>query len=194
MIGDVLVFLRRELDQRLQAELGVGADAPSGDKVVFVDGGKMDPIAFQLGAVTALLINFEEERALRRPDPYLRKTEDGTTVRVKPDLRLALNLLFVARFKKYEDAWTHLSRIMEHFQTVNVFEPKTHPELPEGVDKLVVELVTFGLSEQNEVWSALRTSHHPSILYRVQLIALRDRRPQPVTAIEESVANVRRIP
>ncbi len=194
MIGDVLVFLRKHLDEQLKADLGVTPDDPSGDKVVFLDGDKIEPITFKLGAVSELLINVEEERVLRQPDLYARQVEDGTTQRVQPDIRLILYVLFVARFKQYESSWEHLSKIIEHFQTQRVFEPENSPDLPAGIEKLVLELVTLDFAGQNEVWNALRTTLHPSILYRVKLIALRDRKPETLPQVSEPSIDLHKIP
>lgn len=168
-------------------------DDPSGDKVVFLDGDQLEPLTFKLGAVSELLINVEEERVLRHADPYMRKAEDGTIQRVQPDIRLILYVLFVARFKQYEAAWHHLSTIIEHFQTVRMFEKESAPGLPDGVEKLVLELVTLSFAEQNEVWNALRITHHPSILYRVKLLALRDRMPEARPQLDESEIRISRI-
>src|SRR5687767_5763978 len=101
MIADTLTFLRKHLDQRLRVELGGSQDDASGDKVVFLDGDKMDPVSFRLGAVTELLINVEEERQLRAPDLHSRQQGDGRRQKVQPDIRLILYVLFVARFKQY---------------------------------------------------------------------------------------------
>jgi hypothetical protein len=177
MIADTLNFLRRHLDERLRVELGGSQDDATGDRVVFIDGDKLEPISFQLNAVTVLLINVEEERLLRGPDLYVRANEDGTRQRVQPDIRLILYVLFVARFKKYDAGWQHLSKILEHLQTNRVFDGASAPDLPPGVDRLILELVTLDFAAQNEVWNALRTTHHPSLLYRVKLLAYRDRRP-----------------
>jgi hypothetical protein len=174
--------------------LGGSQDEPSGDKVVFVDGDQMDPISFKLGAVTVLLINLEEERTLRNPDLYVRRTGDGHTQRVQPDIRLILHVLFVARFKQYEFAWRHLSKIIEHLQSVRVFDAQVTPELPSNIEKLVVELVTLNFAEQNEVWNALRTTHHPSVLYRLKLITFRDQQATETTEVGTIQPAVRRIP
>src|SRR5262245_54151596 len=108
VIGKVLVFLRKRLDDYLRAELGGAGEDPVADKVVFLDGDKMDRISFQEGAVSELLINLEEERLLRAADPYLGIQDDGKPQRKHPDLRLVLYLLFAARFKQYDTAWDHL--------------------------------------------------------------------------------------
>jgi len=194
MIADVLTFVRKHLDEHLRIELGGSQDDASGDKVVFVDGDKMDPISFQLGAVSAVLINVEEERLLRSPDLHARQAEDGSRQRNQPDIRLSLYLLFVARFKKYESAWEHLSKIIEHFQSLRVLDPTVTPGLPAGIERLILELVTLGFAEQNEVWNALRTTHHPSILYRIKLVTYRDRRTGTASGVDDQQIRLRRIP
>lgn len=178
MIGRVLVCLRKRLDDYLRAQLAGPGDDPAADKVVFLDGDTMDPISFQAGAVSELLINVEEERQLRAADPYL-AVQDGRPLRKQPDLRLVLHILFVARFKQYDIAWDHLAKIIEYLQTHRTFERDGYPDLPAGVDRLTFELVTQSFSEQNDIWNALRTTYHPSALYRVRLVVLRDVQPAP---------------
>lgn len=186
MIGDILVFLKNQLDAHLKARADEERGEPGGDKVVFVDGDKMDPIAFKLDAVSTLLINVEEERILRSADPHGRVGEDGVRQKVSPDIRLNLYILFVARFKQYERAWLHLSRIIQYFQNHRTFDPQSAPELADTVDHLVVELVTLDFAEQNEVWNALRTTHLPSLLYRVRLLVFADHdAPRPSTVGEK---------
>jgi len=178
MIGDVLVFLRDKLDAHLCAEYASGPNDPVSDKVVFVEGDKLDPLMLPPGAVSILLINVSEERVLRSADPYVRRNENGEPLRVMPDVRLVLHVLFVARFKQYDAGWQHLSKIIEYLQSKRTFQRDAHPELPASVEKLVVELFTLEFAQQNEVWSALRTAYHPSLLYRIHLLAIRDREPQ----------------
>jgi len=188
VIGQILVFLRKQLDDYLRAELAGGIDEPVADKVAFLEGDKLDPIAFKEEAVSELLVNVEEERQLRAADPYLRVQEDGKPQRRQPDLRLILYVLFVARFKQYDSAWEHLGKVIEYLQSNRTFDRTSHPELPAGVEKLILELVTQSFAEQSDVWSMLRTTYHPSALYRVRLIVLHDVKPalrdqvtQPIT-------------
>jgi len=178
VIGKVLVCLRKRLDDYLRAELAQAGDDPTADKVVFLDGDKMDPISFLEGAVSELVINVEEERQLRAADPYA-AVQDGRPQRKQPDLRLVLHVLFVARFKQYDIAWEHLAKVIEYLQTNRTFERDRYPDLPVGVDKLTFELMTQSFHEQNDIWNALRTTYLPSALYRVRLVVLRDVKPAP---------------
>lgn len=189
MIGDVLVFLKNHLNEHLKARAELIREQPGGDKVVFVDGDKMDPLTFAPGAVTALLINVEEERTLRAADPYIRVADNGGQQRVQPDIRMNLYVLFVARFKQYEQAWHHLSQIIQYFQSHRVLDHQTAPHLEDAIERLTMELVTLEFAQQNEVWNALRASHHPSILYRVKLVVFRDREALRPRELREAVVN-----
>jgi uncharacterized protein DUF4255 len=194
VIGRVLVYLRKQLDGYLRTQLAEPGDDPAADKVVFLDGDKMDPIGFQEGAVSELVINIEEERQLRAADPYA-GVQNGQLQRKQPDLRLVLHILFVARFKQYDIAWEHLAKIIEYLQTNRTFERDANPDLPAGVDKLTFELVTQSFHEQNDVWNALRTTYHPSALYRIRLVVLQDVKPAPQDKITlPVVVNLKRIP
>jgi hypothetical protein len=195
VIADCLNFLRSHLDAQLRKSLGNDPDDASADKLVFLEGDKLDPIAFQLGAVTQLLINVEEERVLRSADPYVRRGDDGSPQRVQPELRLILYVLFVARFRRYDDSWRHLSAIVEHLQAQRVFTQSAPPSPPAQIDTLVLELVTLSMAEQNELWGMLKASQHPAVLYRVKLLALRDRHPISVQEVRAPVdIGLRQVP
>jgi hypothetical protein len=175
MIGDVLIFLRDHLNGYLNAQSVMTPGGDTGeDKVVFVDGEKMDPITFKLGAVSTLLINVEEDNTLRPADPFAVVAADGTHRKAKPEIRMNLYVLFVARFKQYEQGLNYLSQIIQHFQTHRVLDQHNAPEMNDRIEQLNMELITLPFSEQNEMWNALRTTYHPSVLYKVKMIVFRD--------------------
>lgn len=187
MISEVLLFLKNELN----AHLARDGDADGAeDKVVFLNGEKMDPVSFKLGAVTILLINVEEEAILRAANPYARVAAEGTSYSVHPDIRLNLFVLFVARFKQYEQALARLSGIIEYFQAHRVFDRRSAPALSSKIDKLVLELLTLPFSEQNNLWNALRTTYHPSVLYKVKTIVFEDQQAKVGQPVSGSTLNV----
>ncbi len=106
------------MKNRLNTYLNSGSnpDESHEDPVVFLDGQNMDALTFKLGAVSVLLINIEEENALRAPDRYMRMSPDGTRQKVHPEIRLNLYVLFVARFTDYKQSLRHLSLIIRYFQ------------------------------------------------------------------------------
>jgi hypothetical protein len=190
MIHDVLLFLRKHLNAYLRTQAGGNLEDSGEDKVVFLDGEQMDPVSFKLGAVSVLLINMQEDSTLRAPDLYSRVLPNGARQQVQPEIKMNLYVLFVARFKQYEDALRYLSLIVHYFQSHRVLNHQNAPELSDDVEQLIIELNTLSFAEQNEVWSALRTTYHPSVLYRVKMVVFRDEETMGVPAVEEKVLTI----
>lgn len=187
MIGEVMSFLRDRLNASLQSGADPAGGGSSEDKVVFPEGEKLrDSVEFKLGAVTAMLVDLEEETTLRPADRYARTVKDGSPQRTSPEVRLNLNILFVCHFKQYADSLKSLSQIIQFFQSNRVFHHGNSPGLPSGVDQLNVELVTLSYAEQNEVWGALRTSTRPSVMYRIRMLVFRDPVPRGLGQVDET--------
>ena len=183
MISDALVFLKNRLNTHLKS--GRSPDESQEEPVVFLDGQNMEPLTFKMGAVSVLLINIEEETTLRPPDRYQRLAPDGTSQKIQPDIRLNLYVLFVARFKQYEESLRYLSLIIRYFQQQRVFNQQNAPDLVENIEQLVLELITLPFSEQNEVWSSLRVTYHPSLLYKVGMVVFKDEAGMSVPELAE---------
>src|SRR5215469_13980453 len=141
MIDMALTFLRDQLNAVLAAPVLGQSPAPAEDSVVFLDGDKIDPVTFKLGAVTELLINVEQEPILRAANPYQRVAPDGTAYQTRPDIRLNLCVLFVARYKQYEQSLAQLSRIIRYFQAHQVLDATMAPSMPPDIDRLTMELL-----------------------------------------------------
>lgn len=191
MIGDVLALLRDELNDYLRSALPGSVEDALEDRVQLIDGDKGDPLEFRSNALSVLLVNIEQEAHLRNTDPYLRTAPDAALQRLPPEIRLNLYVLFVARFKAYEQGLNLLALVLRYFQRQRALDHKSTPALPAGIDRLVCELVTPPLAEQNEIWSALRIHYHPSLLYRVRMVVLRDAEGVAVPPIGQTVVRAR---
>ena len=187
MIDQAMLFLRNILNTNLTVPVP-GQPGSAEDAVVFLDGDKTDPISFRIGALTMLLINVEQEPVLRAANPYQRTGSDGTPYRTRPDIRLNLRVLFVARFKQYEQALARLSQVLSFFQSNPVLDAQSAPSLPSAIPQLTMELITQPLNEQNDLWNALRATFQPSLLYRVRMLVFEDQQTNvigPVTGAAE---------
>jgi hypothetical protein len=188
MINEALVFLKNSLNSYLNS--GRNPEEAQEDPVVFLEGKNMDPLTFKSGAVSILLINLEEETTLRAPDQYQRISPDGTRQKVYPDIRLNLYVLLVAHFDPYENSLHYLSLIIRYFQNHRLLDHQNAPELSENIEQLAIELVTLPFSEQNEVWSALRVTYHPSVLYKVKMVIFKDEDAVGMPEIEERILRI----
>ncbi len=188
MIGDALVFLKNQLNDYLKTIIGHDGTQP--DLVDFIAGDSMDPLSFKSGVISVLLINLEEENTLRAPDLYRRTAANGTQQNIQPEVRLNLFVLFVARYPQYEDTLQALSLVIRYFQNHRVFTPADAPALSEKIERLVIELITLPLAQQNDVWSTLRVAYHPSVLYKVKMVVFEDEDPGTTPRIDETVLRV----
>jgi len=191
MIANVFEVLARELDTYFKAAPSrtfsndinpvIPGKAPGADNdpVVQIVGfleqeDQQEFIRFPMNRVTPILINMEEEGHLRPSDRYSRISTNGAREPVFPDVRLNLYVLFVSHFLDYTDALYYLGLTVRYFQAHPVLNHKDVPEMLPEIDKLIVELVTLPFNEQNEVWNALRSAYHPSVLYRVKMVVFQD--------------------
>ena len=189
MIDDTLIFLKDHLNTFLR--LAEKQSEQIHERVVFLEGANMEPLKFKEGAVTVLLVNIEEENSLGPPDRYRRVAPDGTGHTVQPEIRLNLYVLFVAHFKEYTDSLKALSRIIRHFQAYPLLTHQNAPTLPAGIQQLISEMITLPFAEQNEVWSALRATYRPSVLYKIKMVVFRDDGAAPAPPIKTADLELR---
>jgi hypothetical protein len=187
MIGDVLCLLRDRLNAHLGASLPDAGHDSTEALVQLIDGEKSDPVEFRLNAITVLLVNIEQDASQRSADPYLRAPGESNLRKLQPEIRLNLYVLFVARFKVYEQGLNQLSQVIRFLLTHRALDHVNAPALSPQIDKLVLELVTQPLAEQNEIWSALRIGYHPSVLFRVRMVVFRDEHGTAVPQIGQTL-------
>lgn len=174
MLKELLVVLKNAVNDHLVLSSGGGDAQMEQGPVVFLDGEKADVLDLRLGSVTLLLVNLEEEHTLRAGDPYRRIATDGTLQRVSPPIHLNAYVLFVARYKDYERSLQQISLILQYFQRHRVLDPQSHPALGDRIEKITMELLTLPFAEQNHLWSILRLSYQPSLLYKVRMAVFLD--------------------
>ncbi len=185
MIGDVLTLLKNRLNSHFRTMIGVSGYGE--DKVYFIDGEmKTDQNPFKLDAVSILLFNVEQEKAFRQGEAYIRLSSDGVSKKVQPDIALNLYILVSVRFKVYEQGLHYLSLIIKYFQSYNYLSHENTPELGDDIDHLVIEIYSMSVTQQNELWGALRNSYLPSLAYKVKAVIFRTEDTIPQINISES--------
>lgn len=120
------------------------------------------------------LINVEEEKIFKTQVPPVTRKENGFLTKREPDLKFNLYLLISAYNKNYEDALKFISRVVTYFQSHNVFisDSGRAEDLPEGVEKILLELYTAGFEQQNQIWASLSTGYLPSVIYKVRMMTV----------------------
>jgi hypothetical protein len=169
MINDILVLLRDKLNDYCRLKTGTLED-----KVFFPDGTNLDPAQFPVNAVVLILVNYEEEKQIRNANRFEGVIRDNVKTGSSPAIYLNLMVLFVIRFSNYEQTMKFLSLIISFFQTNNLFDQYSAPDLPPNIDKIKLELQTMSFGERSELWNSLKAPYQPSVLYKVSTLAFED--------------------
>jgi hypothetical protein len=90
-----------------------------------------------------------------------------------PPIQLNLYVLFAAYFPgNYLEALKFISLVLGFFQGKQVFTAQNTPGLPDGVDKLVVEINNLDQHAQNQLWSAIGAKMMPSVSMKIRMIVI----------------------
>jgi hypothetical protein len=174
MIDAVLVVLKDAVNAHLSASSGWGDSLADQGQVAFMESERVDAADFKLGAVTLMLVNLEQEHSMRLAEPYRVSMPDGSSQRVSPPIFLNIYVLFVSRFKDYQQSLRYVSFILQFFQNHRVLNRENTPALDERIEKIIMELITLPMAEQHNLWGLLRTTYHPSLLYRAKMVVYQD--------------------
>jgi hypothetical protein len=173
MIDQVLTFLNTRLDQYLRLKLDPSnsnsfiqvANIAWNDSETSGSNGANSPAnAF------ITLVNIEEDRISKSPENYVRQGSE-TTYR-NPKIYLNLYVLFAVNLSSYTESLKRLSFIIQFFQYQNVFTPLSSPDLPAGVEKLILDLNTLSFQDMNNLWGILGSKYLPSVMYKMRMISI----------------------
>ncbi len=175
MIHDALDFLRSRLNEYLNLKLdptgnGQGSFVQlanvawndTNNQSTSTDGSNFNAFI--------TLVNVEEDRISRPQENSVRK--NNATVYKNPKIYLNLYVLFAVNLSSYLESLKRLSYIIQFFQYQNVFTSLSTPDLPDGVEKLILDLDTLSFQDLNNLWGIMGSKYLPSVLYKVRLITI----------------------
>lgn len=135
------------------------------------------------------LVNIEENRLSRDPLNYLKK--DSNLFFKNPPVHLSLTLLFAAvkHDAGYGMALQNIQQVIGFFQGKFYFDQSNTPSLPTGIEKLVLELVSFNIEQLHQLWSMMGGKYHPSVAYKMNMVTIDSVTDQGGEMIKEIEAN-----
>ena len=179
MIDRALAILASECQNYLNTILNFPNQPLSVLPTAIVD--DQGKVIIDQGKIGLSLINIEEERIGNDLQPRIQQN-NGVVSYSNPDIRLILHVLFTPNMKDYQTKLTYLSHIISFFQTKSVFDDANTPSLNQiddptlhkgKLEKLIVNLQTLSLEQQNYVWASIGTRYLPSAIFRVRLLLMR---------------------
>jgi hypothetical protein len=169
MINDVLATIKDKLNDYFR--LITSSDA---NQVAYLDGNKMDPLSFPDNRVVPMLVNIEEEKIIRQANRYEGIIKNGIKTELSPSIGINMLVLFVSSFSDYDQSLQFLSMVISYFQKFPVLDHYNTPTLSDSVEKVILELVTMPIAQRNELWTSLKTTYRPSVLYKIGVLVYRD--------------------
>ena len=177
MIDKVLDFVRTQLNTYLQNKLSL---LPTEDAIILSNVSQLNETQPSSGGndvdpqnAFISLINIEEDRISKSPENFVRAL-DGSITYKSPKIFLNLYLLFAVNLSSYPESLKRLSYIIQFFQYQNVFTPLSSPSLPEGVDELILDLMTLSYQDLNNLWGILGSRYLPSVMYKMRPISINE--------------------
>lgn len=182
MIDAALNFIAEQANAHLRKRTGAEIGAVSPGTLVDDRGNWTVP----MDTMRLALFQIDEERTLREQLPE-RTIVAGREVLLPPPLKLNLVVLFAGRFQQYDQAMRTLSLLLGCFQAQPLFTAADHPGLPGGIERLSLDLLSYGPEQLNQMWACLGAKHLPSLVYRVRMVVLQDTEPTgtgaPITTV-----------
>lgn len=169
MIGASLQFLAMQLNLHLRRIMSIREDLVVVSRMIENDGKECE------GAINKLnifLVNMERDCMMQSlAVPELRGDRA-----VVPSKKVFLNLHFViaANFKggNYVDSLRYLSRAVAFFMDHSFFERTSSPDMPEGLEKIALDMESLNMQELNNLWGTIGAKYVPSVVYRLKTVAL----------------------
>jgi hypothetical protein len=192
MLKNAIEFLTEELNQYLQKRDPVNFQQvkpavmsnlmkPDGSFAVESVNGQGN----EKFSIAVTLINLEEDRVAESQWFYRREGDKQQVV--EPPLNLNLYILFSAVADKYATALTLLHHVLGFFHANPVFDQTSHPHLnakanPDEpwffVHRMVANLYTLSIEQQNNLWAALGAKYMPSAIYKIRTLTYTDVSPR----------------
>jgi hypothetical protein len=124
------------------------------------------------------LVNVEEETVGKSQAAIYKKPDQSLEV-LNPALKLNVYIMIsgVSNMKdteRYINCLKILSYAVLFFQYKNVFDKINSATLPDGIEKLIAEMVSLTFEQQNHIWGALGAKYQPSVMFKIRMLAYRE--------------------
>ncbi|MBI3135504.1 MAG: DUF4255 domain-containing protein [Bacteroidetes bacterium] len=191
MIHTALKFLVDEVNEFIALKASGDTTRVELNALVDQDG----QIKIGIDKIGCSLVNIEEERIGKTQTPYA-PAVNGNSVKRNPPVKLNLYILFAANpnvdttMTNYEEGLKLISFIITFFQSKNYFTQANSPGLDSQIEKLIVELYSLPVEQQNYLWGSLGAKYMPSVLYRIRLLEMQENALTETAPVIDQIGNL----
>lgn len=169
MIGATLQFLASQLDYHLRKNQPVQENLVVVSRLMENDGKESEN---SINKLNLFLVNVEKD-SMAQNVPHSEFDGFRTIVPTKK-VYLNLHVVLAANFKNanYAEALKFLSKGISFFQDHSAFDRTMSPDMPEGLEKLLLDMENISFQDMNSLWGMLGCKYVPSVMYRIRTVAL----------------------
>lgn len=170
MIDDVLRFILGALNAHLEVHLGRDPEPYAILSALVTPDGRVQEGIEQRVILT--VVNLERETSAGVASPRtIRASQDGL-VRVPSPMNLNVYLLMSSHHTRYLDALKRLSIAIGFAQANPSFDTRSAAELPDGVERLTLEMVSLDFQALNNLWASNGSKYLPSVVLKLRMLSL----------------------
>ena len=132
-----------------------------------------DAVGHSKNKLSVFVVNLQKDTTSRINNQFV-PASGNTMYKTTPPLFLNMYIMIGAYFdpSRYQQSLQLLSSAILCFQEQPVLDRYNTPELPDGLDKLILDIENIGIRELSNLWGMLGGRYFPSILYRVRMIGI----------------------
>lgn len=170
MIDTVARFLLVALNAHLDSMLGRDAEPYA----VLSSLGTLDgsPVQGVEQKVVLTLVNVERDTMGQAAQPRAIRAADGGLVQRAMPLNVNVYLLVSSQHAVYVESLKRLSLALGFVQSYALFDARSTPDFPPGIDRLALETVNVDLQGINNLWGNLGLKYLPSFLLKVRTVGI----------------------
>jgi hypothetical protein len=170
VIAAAIGSVASQVNQSLRRTFRVGEDLLIVSNLTEPDGSMVTQAADKL---VLFLVNIEKD-ALPYQQGALGHGASGRIGVGNAPVHLNLMLMFAATFSgaNYPEALKFISHTIGFFQSRPVLDHQNTPDLDPRIDRLVLEIENLSTSDLSNLWSILRGTYLPSVLYRMRMVTI----------------------
>ncbi len=185
MIYDALQILKEQVEAYF-TEVGLGKIIVL-ENIALWESGSDDATKVE-DKVVMTLLRLEEELTLRNVPSF--KIKDNKTEYFNPPVNLNMYVLFSGNCESYDKSLKSISRVIQFFQGKKVFTSgnTVYNRTNVALDvleyfKFILEMYTPGFDELNNIWGTLGGRQLPSVIYKVQVIQIKQDKKLTVSKV-----------
>lgn len=164
MLLKTIQFTATAIDQFIKNRLNIDQDMVVLNSIKDITGSVLQE---NQNKVVLSLINIEPE-LMPKANPT--RTIGNAAIEIRPQL-YNLHVLMCPKFDDYKETLRFLDTVILFFQMNPLLTSNTFSNLPDGIEKLNVELESLNYSQMHDIWTAIGADYQPSVVYKIRVIS-----------------------